>query len=72
MLKNAERYQGLMGALLWISRVSHPEIIAAVTILCRYTKNPSMRHLRAAEQVLLYLKGAQWSGLKFSKSQETN
>ena len=31
-----------------------------------------MRHLRAAEQVLLYLKGAQWSGLKFSKSQHGN
>ena len=40
MLKNAERYQGLMGALLWISRVSHPEIIAAVTICAAILKTP--------------------------------
>ena len=64
----AEKYQSLIGSLLWVSRCTHPEISAAVTILCRYTHNPSERHLKAAIHVLQYLKYAKKFGLLYTKS----
>ena len=68
MASKAETYQSLIGALLWISRCCHPEISAAVTILCRYTHNPSQRHLNAAMHVLQYLKHAKGYGLLYKKA----
>ena len=62
----------MIGALLGISRVAHPEVAAAVTILCRYTHNPSKRHIRAAEHVLLYLKGSSHMGLRYQRAEPQN
>ena len=34
-------YQDLLGCLLFISTRTHPNISAAVSILCRYASNPN-------------------------------
>jgi hypothetical protein len=60
-------YQSLLGALLWISRCSRPDISLAICILSRFSNNPSMRHYEALKGVLSYLKGTQDYRLRFSK-----
>ena len=55
-------YRELLGSLLWIARVSRPDIQAAVSILCRFASNPSERHLKALRGILAYLSGTSDKG----------
>lgn len=61
------RYKELVGALLWVARMDRPDIQAAVSILCRFTANPSKRHLKALRGVLAYLSGTKDYGTCFTK-----
>ena len=61
-------YRELLGSLLWISRVSRPDIQAAVSILCRFASNPSERHLKALRGILAYLSGTKYKGVCFTKT----
>ena len=63
-------YKELVGALLWVARVSRPDIQVAVSILCRFTANPSERHLKALRGVLAYLSGTKDLGVCFTKVPE--
>jgi len=60
-------YLQIIGVLLWISRVSRPDISYAVGVLSRYSSNPSMRHYYAALGVLKYLKGTINNKLVYEK-----
>jgi hypothetical protein len=60
-------YLQIIGVLLWISRVSRPDIAYAVGILSRYSSNPSARHFTAALDVLKYLKGTANMALVYEK-----
>ena len=60
-------YKELVGALLWITRISRPDIQVAVSILCRFAANPSKRHLKALRGILAYLAGTKELGVCFTK-----
>jgi hypothetical protein len=50
-------YRELVGALIWISLISHPEISFVANYLARFNSNPGLAHWRAAKRVLAYLSG---------------
>jgi hypothetical protein len=62
-----QQYQTVVGALLWISRCTRPDISTAVGILCRYMHNPSQRHMDAAHGVLEYLNNTTHYKLRFTR-----
>ena len=51
------RYQELLGALLFLSARTRPDIALAVGILCRHSSAPTEGHWTALKRVLRYLKG---------------
>jgi hypothetical protein len=64
-------YKELVGALLWIARISRPDIQVAVSILCRFAANPSERHLTALRGILAYLSGTKELGVCFTKTDKS-
>lgn len=54
---NKRMYQELMGAFLYISTRTRPDIYAAVYLLCRYMSEPTDLHWKMAKRILRYLKG---------------
>jgi hypothetical protein len=55
--KLIERYQSMVGALLYAANITRPDIAFIVGQLCRYTSSPCIHHLNAASHVFRYLKG---------------
>jgi hypothetical protein len=51
-------YRELVGALIWLSIVSRPDISFAATHLARFNANPGKTHWNSAKRVLRYLKGS--------------
>ena len=60
-------YRQLVGALLFISLVTRPDITFAVHQLARHVTNFRKEHWTAAKRVLRYLKGTENLGLQFKK-----
>lgn len=50
-------YMNAVGALLYASQISRPDITYAVNLLSRYTQNPGKAHWGAVKRVMRYLKG---------------
>ena len=65
-LSSEERstYKSLIGALLFVSGMSRPDISLALSKLCRYVSAPRQLHLSAAKRVLRYLKGSAAEGIE--------
>ena len=59
-------YGEIIGGLLWLSINTRPDIKQAVSVLCRFVKNPGKIHWTAAKLVLRYLKGTSSFGIRFS------
>ena len=51
-------YRELVGALLWLSRISRPDISFASAYLSRFNSNPGQQHWKAAQECLRYLAGS--------------
>ena len=51
-------YHELVGALIWLSIVSQPDISFAATHLVCFNANPGKTHWNSAKHVLHYLKGS--------------
>jgi hypothetical protein len=51
-------YQECVGALMYISSVSRPDLCTSVNILARSMSNPSERHWRLLKELLRYLAGS--------------
>ena len=51
-------YMSLVGAYLWLSNVSRPELSFISSQLARFVSNPGKPHLDAAVRVLVYLRGS--------------
>lgn len=58
MEANRETYMSLIGAYLWLSNVSRPDLCFISAQLARYVSHPGIAHYRAALRVLLYLQGS--------------
>ena len=61
-------YGELVGGLLWLAINTRPDIKQAVSVLCRFVKNPGRRHWAAAELILHYLQGTRTLGLLYSRN----
>ena len=62
------RYQQAVGALLYISTVTRPDLAISVNILARNMSNPSMRHWLLLKGVLHYLAGTRNYGITYGKT----
>ena len=51
-------YMALVGAFLWLSNVTRPELSYISSQLARFVSNPGRVHYSAALRVLLYLRGS--------------
>jgi len=60
-------YQALVGSLLFIARMTRPEIAIHVNLLGRTTENPSAANLLAARKVLKYLYSSRQEGIILKK-----
>lgn len=64
-----ERYQGLIGGLLYLATCTRPDVSYSVGKLARYAARPTEEHEAAALRVLRYLKGTARWGLKYAGPQ---
>jgi transposase InsO family protein len=61
-------YRELVGALLYLSTRTRPDLSYAVGQLCRFMSNPGNQHWAAAKRILRYLKGTMRLGIKYQGS----
>jgi hypothetical protein len=64
---NKERYQRLVGKLIYLSH-THPDIAYAVSVVSQFMHNPSEEHMDAVIRILRYLKSSPGKGLMLSKN----
>ncbi|KAM3936979.1 LOW QUALITY PROTEIN: uncharacterized protein RB166_002717 [Leptodactylus fuscus] len=69
LLLNNEKYRQAVGALLYISTMTRPDITTAVGIVCRHVEKPR-RDWNAGKRILRYLKETQDVSLKLSSAGE--
>ena len=60
-------YQQLVGALLWVSVVTRPDISHAVGQCAKFMCNPGPEHVSAARLILKYLKGTKSDKLTYTR-----
>jgi uncharacterized protein involved in tolerance to divalent cations len=58
-------YREKIGALLWLSMGTRPDIAYAVSQLAKYNNDPRVAHMRAVDRVLRYLAGTQDYGILY-------
>jgi len=63
-------YSALIGVLLWITRMTRPDIQVAVTLLASHMSKFNEYHIKAAKRVLAYLKGTTELGIHIKKTSE--
>jgi Reverse transcriptase (RNA-dependent DNA polymerase) len=66
-LANKERYQRLVGKLIYLSH-TRPDITYAVSLVSQFMHAPSEQHMEAVFRILRYLKGAPGRGIFFKKN----
>ncbi|KAM2062109.1 hypothetical protein TB2_047101 [Malus domestica] len=66
VLTNKERYQRLVGKLIYLS-LTRPDIAYALSVVSQFMHAPSEDHMTAVMRILSYLKGAPGKGLMFKK-----
>lgn len=64
-LEGRTHYISLLGRVGWVAMVSRPDISFAVSVLCRFSSNPSEEHQEALICIVLYLKRTIDYGLIF-------
>ena len=60
-------FRELIGALLWVARLSRPDILNAVRAVARYCSTPKMVHWKAAVGILRYAVGTSSYGISFQR-----
>ena len=71
-LVNIKLYQSIIGALLYASQSTRPDISHAVGMLSRHLSNPNSMHLLAAKRILRYIRGTSNMGLLYKGNRNTN
>ena len=66
-IKGQVPYQELVGALLYAANVCRPDIACSVSMLARYSSNPSTRNWELLKGVLMYLHTTKHLGLVYYK-----
>lgn len=60
-------FRELIGALLWVARLTRPDILNAVRAVARYCSAPKMVHWKAALGILGYTVGTSTFGISFQR-----
>ena len=63
-----EEYASLVGSLIYLSVVTHPDIAYAVSVSGRAMANPKAGDLIVAKRILRYLRGSQDRGITYRKN----
>jgi hypothetical protein len=71
ILANKERYQRLVGKLIYLSH-TRPDIAYVVSIVSQFMHCPGEEHMDAVIRILRYLKSSPGKGLMFSKNNYLN
>ena len=66
-MPSSERYQRLIGSLLYLAVNSRPDIAASVTILRQYNRSPTKSDWNEAKRIAWYLKGTADYELRFGE-----
>ena len=66
------KYQELVGALLFISRCTRPDITFAVSKLSRYFQCYKEKHMKAAKEILRYLGVTSKLGISYKRNVAIN
>ena len=61
-------YLQLVGALLYLSVMSRPDISYYMSVLCSFMQNPSYKCYEAAQSVLLYVGSTRHMSIKYSRT----
>jgi Reverse transcriptase (RNA-dependent DNA polymerase) len=64
---NKERYQRLVGKLIYLSH-TRPDIAYAVGVVSQFMHAPGEEHMKAVMRIIRYIKGAPGRGIKFEKN----
>ncbi len=67
---NKKRYQSILGALLYLSNTTRPDITYSVNFLARKMSNPSELDYSFAKRVLRYLNGTRKMKLRYDQKGE--
>jgi hypothetical protein len=65
-------YRALIGSLNYLSVLTRPDILYAVSVLSQHLQRPGIQHLQAAQQVFWYLSGTKHIGLFLKSSDSLN
>ena len=60
-------YKELLGALLWLSQGTRPDITYAVSQCAKFAQKPRMAHWWALKRILRYLKGTADYGIQYQR-----
>ena len=61
-------YRSIIGALLYVSCCTRPDITYAVNKLAKFSNNPGVIHFRAIIHLIGFIKGNSNKGIKFYAS----
>ena len=64
-------YRQVVGSLMWLANMTRPDIANAVRAVARHAHNPSERHWRAVQRILMYLKSHKDWGITFQRGSQT-
>lgn len=64
-----QKYQSLVGSLMYLSTSTRPDLAYAVGTLARFSSKPNRSHWTAAKRVLRYLRGTKNHGIVFTESE---
>jgi Reverse transcriptase (RNA-dependent DNA polymerase)/GAG-pre-integrase domain/Integrase core domain/gag-polypeptide of LTR copia-type len=65
---NRERYQRLVGKLIYLSH-TRPDIAYAVSLVSQFMHSPNEEHMEAVIRIIRYLKGTPGKGIQFTKNE---
>ena len=65
-------YLSVIGALMYLTNCTRPDITFAVNLLARHSANPTRRYWMGAKCILRYLNGTKDLGLFFKKNHDLN
>jgi hypothetical protein len=65
-------FRSAVGAILYASTRTRPDIATAVGDCCRYVENPGRAHWQALKRIMRYLRGTPTASLVYSKDSEAD
>lgn len=65
-----ERYQGMIGSLMFSIVEMRPDIAFATSVASCYAKNPGHQHTEAVKTILMYMKGSRQRGITYGAQEK--